>query len=160
MCPALYTRFWILDLLSERHRISVLQFCCFQTRGRGEKDTTGKATADWDMCYGRRQFHFLNPKKNKYPLVVYFSIPRSPDLVSAVSLPKGGLNKPKGTVDDEMYLLVIDRATKTQFAYRSRIGQWLSIFLPWSLAICRCLEWPRGCFSLQILGPFIKNMRQ
>lgn len=49
-----------------------------------------------------------------------FSIPRSPDLVSAESLPKGGLNKPKGTVDDEMYLPVIDRTSKTN-ACDSRI---------------------------------------
>lgn len=53
--------------------------------------------------------------------MVEFSIPRSPDLVSAESLPKGGLTKPKGTVDDEVYLPAIDRSTKTN-ACDSPIG--------------------------------------
>lgn len=55
--------------------------------------------------------------------MVSFSIPCSLDLVRAESLPKGGLNKPKGTVDDEMRCIfrLSTRATKTN-ACDSRIG--------------------------------------
>lgn len=51
------------------------------------------------------------PKKKRpiSPNGLFFS-PPPPESVSAESFPEGVLNKPKGMVDDGIYLSVIDRA--------------------------------------------------